>query len=78
MAPDDKDNIVEFKPKGKGEEKPLDEKQLAKKEMLERLAEGSRRLKQKVRYQHVLYYLTIFLVLVGVVAWVTIAVLKKI
>ena len=51
--PDNDDNIVKFKPKG---EKPVDPVAQQKKELMERVLEGGRRMRQRVRNQHIIYY----------------------
>ena len=57
--PDNEDNIVKFRPKGgkssADKAAPTPEQQ-AKAAMLARLAAGSKRLRQKVRHEHILYY----------------------
>ena len=66
--PDDKDNVVPFgrKPKGESAENP---QSAAKKEMLERLAEGSRRMRKRIVDQHVFYYVTMFMMIITLLAW---------
>ena len=58
--PDDKDNIVKFKPRQSAEE-AVDSKSAAKQEMMDRLAEGARRMRINIRNDHIAYYAVLFM-----------------